>query len=152
MHEMLPIVTTAGKHNVTRQNVTVGNFWPMTEHPWQDLKGGWERLRWARQFRSPFETAEAAAESLGMKAGTYRAYERRPDSSKHIELDHQAAVRFARKFKVNWIWLLTGEGEPDSTDLSPAQERIIRATSGVSDEEVERAAAVIEAMLSKNVA
>lgn len=73
--------------------------------------------------------AEAAAESLGIKAGTYRAYERQPGSSKHIGLDHQTAARFAKKFGVNWTWLLTGEGSPDAADdtLTPVERRMIDA-------------------------
>lgn len=64
-----------------------------------------------------------------MKAHTYGAYEHRPDSSKHTRLDEQRAVQFARKFCVNWVWLLTGEGRPDAPDdsLSPTERRVIDA-------------------------
>jgi transcriptional regulator with XRE-family HTH domain len=112
---------------------------------WRNCEGSWDRLKWARMQR--FDTARDAAESLGMKEGTYSAYERRPDSSKHIALNHQAAAKFAKKFKVSWIWLLTGEGTPETDQLTPAQERIIAATSGKPAEEQERIAAAIEALL-----
>jgi uncharacterized damage-inducible protein DinB len=82
-----------------------------------------------------------------MKETTYSAYERRPDSSKHIPLNHQAAARFAKKFKVSWIWLLTGEGSPEADQLTPAQERTIAAMSKASPEEQERVAAAVEALL-----
>lgn len=92
-----------------------------------------DRLRWARiqwqESKGIKPDAGAAAESLGVKAHTYRAYERRPDSSKHTRLDDQRAIQFARKFGVNWIWLLTGEGRPDAPDdhLSPTERRMIDA-------------------------
>lgn len=73
--------------------------------------------------------AEAAAESLGIKPGTYRAYERRPGSSKHIPLDDQSAPPLAKKFGVSWIWLLKGAGSPDADieSLSPDERRVINA-------------------------
>jgi len=119
---------------------------------WTDCEGSWDRLRWARLAKTKFDTAEAAAESLGMKPNTYRNYEREPGGSRHKPLDHQHAIRFARKFKVNWIWLLTGEGSPDTPDITPAQERILQATRGASEEDQARAAAVVEAMLKKGAA
>ena len=119
---------------------------------WTDCEGSWDRLRWARLTKTKFDTAEAAAESLGMKPNTYRNYEREPGGSRHKPLDHQHAIRFARKFKVSWIWLLTGEGSPDTPDITPAQERMLQATRGVSEEDQARAAAVVEAMLKKGAA
>lgn len=100
---------------------------------WEECEGSWDRLRWARmrwqESGGISPNAEAAAESLGIKAGTYRAYERRPDSSKHIPLDDQTAARFAKKFGVSWIWLLKGEGSPDADmeNLSPQERRMIDA-------------------------
>lgn len=120
------------KHFVTRGHVPVGNVWAMTAN-WQDTEGTWDRLRWSRmrwqEASGISPRAEAAAESLGIKAGTYRAYERQPGSSKHIPLDHQTAARFAKKFNVNWTWLLTGEGSPDASDdhLTPVERRMIDA-------------------------
>lgn len=124
----------------------------MGDDRWKSCDGSWDRLRWARMHRTKFETAESAAESLGMKPNTYRNFERQPGGSRHKPLDHQHAIRFARKFKVNWIWLLTGEGSPDTPELTPAQERMLNATRGASEEEQARAATVVEAMLSKGVA
>ena len=120
------------QQNITRGDGTGGNVWRMAAR-WQETEGTWDRLRWSRirwqegQGVSP--NAEAAAESLGIKAGTYRAYERRPDSSKHIPLDDQTAAKFAKKFSVSWVWLLKGEGTPDADmeNLSPEERRVINA-------------------------
>jgi transcriptional regulator with XRE-family HTH domain len=81
----------------------------MADNSWRN-RDLWERVKWARTQR--FESASAAAEALGMKEGTYRCYERGPDSAKFIRLDYTHARRFAREFKVRWEWLLDGLGEP----------------------------------------
>lgn len=100
---------------------------------WQTLSEPHDRLRWARiqwqEAKGIKPDAGAAAESLGMRPHTYRAYERRPDSSKHTRLDDQRAIQFGRKFGVHWIWLLTGEGRPDQVDdaLTPVERRMIDA-------------------------
>lgn len=92
--------------------------------------------------------ASAAAESLGMNPGTYRAYERPDTASKHIPLTHQTAARFARKFGVNWIWLLTGEGSPDGQDqLTPTERRIIDAYREASEARQTAVADAIEQLL-----
>jgi transcriptional regulator with XRE-family HTH domain len=81
----------------------------MADHSWRNLEL-WERVKWSRARR--FESAAAAAEALGMKEGTYRCYERGPDSAKFIPLEYKHARQFAREFKVRWEWLLDGVGEP----------------------------------------
>jgi len=81
----------------------------MADNSWRNLEL-WERVKWARGRR--FESAAAAAEALGMKEGTYRCYERGPDSAKFIPLEYKHARQFAREFKVRWEWLLDGVGEP----------------------------------------
>lgn len=117
-------------HFVTRGDGTLGNVWRMSAR-WQECEGTWDRLRWARmrwqESNGISPNAEAAAESLGIKAGTYRAYERRPGSSKHIPLDHQSAPPLAKKFGVSWLWLLTGDGTPDDLELTPNERRLISA-------------------------
>ena len=128
----LPKVIGRRKHYITHGHGTAGNVWRMKAR-WQDTEGTWDRLRWSRmrwqEANGLSPNAEAAAESLGIKAGTYRAYERRPGSSKHIALDHQTAARFAKKFAVNWTWLLTGQGSPYASDdhLTPTERRMIDA-------------------------
>jgi transcriptional regulator with XRE-family HTH domain len=110
---------------------------------WKSANGGHERLQWARKS-SKFETAKDFAESVGMKEGTYRAYERRPDSSKHTVLDDQAAIRFGRKLGVSWEWLVAGKGEP-----RPDQnvERVVKALEAVPEDRRGAIADAIEALL-----
>lgn len=123
----------------------------MSKARWQDCEGTWDRLRWSRiQWQERIgvsPNAEAAAESVGKKPGTYRAYERRPDSSKHIALDHQTAIEFGRKFGVSWEWLLTGKGSPTDQQLSPAQERLVRALWDVPEERQDAIASALEALI-----
>ena len=65
----------------------------MADSSWKNLEL-WERVKWARSRR--FRSAMAASETLGMQAGTYRCYERGPDSAKYIRLDYEHAKHFAR--------------------------------------------------------
>jgi transcriptional regulator with XRE-family HTH domain len=81
----------------------------MADNSWRNLEL-WERVKWARSQR--FDSASAAAEVFGMKDGTYRCYERGPDSAKYIRLEYNHARLFAKEFKVRWEWLLDGLGEP----------------------------------------
>lgn len=152
MPEALPIVTLSRKCKITPCNVTVSNvLWMADEadQSWRDLQGAHQRLRWARKR---WQTAGGAvnggavhaAASLGMKPGTYRAYERAPESSKHTKLESQEAIRFARKFKVSWIWLLTGEGTP--FQLTPEQARVINAMMNLSDDQQKMVADMVEGL------
>jgi hypothetical protein len=121
----------------------------METNDWAGLREPWERLRWARIYWQrkigSAETVRAAAESLGEKEGTYAAYERPPDSSKHTVLDHQRAIQFGNKFKINWIWILTGDETP--FDRTPAQKRALEllalADENTQDEAVDIMAAVL---------
>lgn len=136
MRYSLPVVTLKGKSLITHGNVTVGNVGGMKDdNSWRGLKDGWTRLRWARerwqkQNDGSISTPAAAASAFGWQPGTYRAYERAPGTSKHIALDHESAQRYAQAFKVNWIWLLKGQGSPFKAELSPEQARLVAATSG----------------------
>lgn len=78
---------------------------------WRLLVGRWERLRWAR-LRAGFDQAKDAAESLAIKPGTYRTYEYPPGENGR-EPPLSELQRISRKYKVNWIWIATGEGTPD---------------------------------------
>lgn len=117
------------------------------DESWRDAREGWERLTWARRS-SKFETAKDAALSLGMNEHTYRAYERAPGSSKSTPLDHQTAIRFGRKFGVNWLWLLTGEGTPHG---EPVQEtpldRAVTKAKGAPQAQQDMIADLIERIL-----
>lgn len=119
---------------------------------WKRTDGTWDRLRWAR-MAAGYERAKDLADSIGMKEGTYRAYEREPGrSSKTTELDPQHAIAWGRKLKVRWEWLLTGEGTPwepslYSMDLSPGRAKLKKAVDQVPDEKATAIAEAIEALL-----
>lgn len=81
-----------------------------------------------------------------MKADTYRAYEREPGLSKHTRLDHERAQQFAKKFKVNWTWLLLGDGSPFDKE-SDAVLRIVKAMTGRSFEQQSDVADLVERLL-----
>jgi len=104
-------VTLHDKRKLTRCTafaVTVCNM----DDGWRRADEFADRLRWARtQMR--FERAGDAADSLGIKPGTYRTYERRKaDGGRLPPLPE--VQRIARKLGVNWPWLATGDGRPDS--------------------------------------
>lgn len=122
------------------------------EESWRQIETGedhaWERLQWARRHMTKFETAQDAAISMGVKPDTYRAYERPPHASKHIPLGHQMAAKIGKKYKVNWVWLLTGDETPDIAErLTPAQREIMGVTKEASPEQQQSILAVIQAML-----
>lgn len=141
----LLMVTRIVQPLVTRRNVPFGNVAAM-DSSWTECREAHERVRWAR-MHAGYPTATAAAESMGMRANTYGAYERAPDSSKHTELDDQRASQFAKKFKVSWIWLLKGEGYPLAESMTEAQQRVVRAMEGKSEDDQARIAAAVEALL-----
>jgi len=64
-----------------------------------------ERLIWARK-EAGYETAREAADALGIKEPTYMGHENGFRGFK------SSAETYARKFKVNLEWLLTGRGNP----------------------------------------
>lgn len=96
---------------------------------WKELDGRWERLRWAR-IQAGFERAKDAADSLSIKPGTYRTYEYPPGENGR-EPPLSELQRIARKLKVNWIWLATGDGSPDEDPI--ANERLAAAARKAGD-------------------
>lgn len=64
-------------------------------------------------MRAGFERTKDAAESLNIKPGTYRTYEY-PVGENGREPPLTELQRMSRKFKVNWIWVASGEGDPDA--------------------------------------
>jgi transcriptional regulator with XRE-family HTH domain len=87
---------------------------------WQHLEQPWERLRWARLNArpEPFDQLKAAAESLNVKPGTYRTYEQ-PKAEGGRAPQLAELQRFARKFKVSWVWIASGQGSPFDEPTSP---------------------------------
>ncbi len=117
----------------------------MADESWRKTEGTWDRLKWAR--KRVFATGKDAAEALGVPENTYRAYERQPDSSKHIPLTHVHAGHFAKRLKVRWEWLLKGEGEPWIPGAAKGKARAHKAIDAVSDDQAEVIAEMIERML-----
>ena len=64
-----------------------------------------ERLIWARK-EAGYESAREAADALGIKEPTYMGHENGFRGFK------SSAETYARKFRVNLEWLLTGRGNP----------------------------------------
>lgn len=157
----LPSVTWPRKHKITPGNVTIRNFRLMAHDgfraKWTTTSETHERLRWARMYwqiraRGGPGTAAEAAQSMGMKDGTYRAYERAPGSSKTITMDHQQAIFFARKFNVDWTWLLTGDGTPFDGQLTDEQARVVEVMGQVTADEQKALAAMVEAFIQQRKA
>lgn len=112
-------MTFHGKRNVTprvARLITVCD----TDQSWRELDELWQRIRWARA-QTAFGTGQDAALSLGIKPGTYRTYER-PKEEEGREPPLSEIQRIAKKFKVSWVWLASGEGSPTSELV--ADERI----------------------------
>jgi hypothetical protein len=145
MGETLPRVILDRKPFVPRGNGTFGNFLRMADESWRKLEGTWDRLKWAR--RQKFESGRAAATAMGVEENTYRAYERHPDSSKHIPLTHVHAGHFAKRLGVRWEWLLMGEGPPfPDMDPNSADARIKRAIEDKDDQQKAAIADMLERM------
>jgi hypothetical protein len=124
----------------------------MVEDRWQQLHEPWERLMWARERwqqegGAVDRSASAAAESLGLKEGTYRQYERRPGTSRWVPLDHQKAMQFGRKFKVSWRWLLLGDGTPFDESLAPEIDRLVEAVKQLAPDEQAMLASMAEGLV-----
>lgn len=70
-----------------------------------------ERLAWARESAG-FKTANDAAERLAIKPPTYYAHE---NGSRGFRAD--SAAQYAKAFRVDLNWLLTGRGQPKTQNL-----------------------------------
>lgn len=58
---------------------------------------------------------------MSIKPGTYRTYEY-PEGENGREPPLTELQRMARKFKVSWIWVATGQGSPDEGLVDPRAE------------------------------
>jgi transcriptional regulator with XRE-family HTH domain len=116
------------------------------DESWRELRDYGERLRWAR-MRAGFERGKDAADSLGMKAVTYRTYERR-DGPEARRPPLPVSQQMARKFKVSWTWLVSGDGSPHAPpgrgDLG---ERVERKIDELPEDKREDALAAMWAVL-----
>lgn len=75
------------------------------ERDWPE--GFAERLKWAR-MRAGYTHASEAARKLAVKPVTWRSWEA---GEREPELNEKQRV--ARRLKVSWTWLASGEGRPD---------------------------------------
>lgn len=149
------VLSSSRLHTVTCWGVTSRHM----ETQWALLDEPHERLRWARmhwqESRGIKPDAGLAAESMGIKPHTYRAYERPEDASKHSALSHQRAIQFGRKFGVSWTWLMEGKGTPfdiPTNELNETERRIVEAVRDVPEERQASVAAAIEALLKSQAA
>ncbi len=161
MPSTLPSVTHAHKLEITRGNVTPRNVQSMAKYvedpqlreemarsaaPGERLK--WARLYWQHQNGIESRTAKQAAEALVWKRvpiGPTNGLTP-PRSTRLCRIS--APLRFGRKFKVSWTWILLNHGEPFDQVLGPAQERVLRIMSGAADDQQETIADMIEAYLN----
>lgn len=81
--------------------------------PGMDKKPDWStqstRLRWAR-MTAGFESARSAAAGRGWVVETYKTHENGTRLKKGLSEDD--ARKYARAFRVDLSWLMTGAGEP----------------------------------------
>lgn len=105
---------------------------------WRQCRKTWDRLRWAR-LQAGFERAKDAAESLDVKPGTYRTYEY--DWTKDgREAPLSEYQRFARKFKINWVWLVSGQGSPfEGVEPDARVQALVEKSAEVPDDKLDDA-------------
>jgi hypothetical protein len=154
-HEaVLRCVRFSGKHILTRCKTTRRKIACMDDMQWLYLDEPHDRLRWARlhwqRKNGGATTARAAAEALGMQENTYSNYERDPAKGNNRGFDHNLAIRFGRKFKISWVWILTGEGTPFDVLAPPVsveQGKLLEMTQGRSSQDLQDVLNFVEAAL-----
>jgi hypothetical protein len=121
---------------------------------WSLLGHQWERLRWARLNRTNFQRAKDAADSMGIKPGTYRTYEHAPGEDGGRLPPLTELQRICRKYKVSWVWVATGEGTPDEgvvkdERVATMSERLGQIPEDKQDDAVRAALGVLDAFAKK---
>ena len=98
-----------------------------------DTIGG--RLRWARE-KAHFTSARAAAQAHEWNENTYKSHEQGIRQAEGLKRKY--VERYARAFKINPLWLMTGRGAAiaDETDA---------AWQAMTPEERERAMRLVKA-------
>lgn len=94
-----------------------------------------------------YERAKDAADSLGVKPGTYRTWEKSPaDGGREPPLTE--IQRMARKYKVSWVWLATGEGAPDIDPITNERiQAVTKKAAEVDESQKDQAWAAVMAVL-----
>lgn len=72
-----------------------------------DLDTPGKRLKWARENRTNYKTASAAARAFGWTLPTYFGHENGDRTP-----SRNAAKRYAEAYKVDWVWILEGGPVP----------------------------------------
>lgn len=140
-----------GKRNVTPCGRPLATLCRV-DSKWEHLASRPERLRWARH-RAGFDRASDAARSLDIKPGTYRTYDAdSADDGREPQLTE--SQRMARKFKVNWIWLVTGQGAPDDGQVvdervQEINDKVAKLPKDRRDDALDAALGVINAFANK---
>lgn len=104
--------------------------------------------------RTQFKRAKDAADSLGIKPGTYRTYEHRPGEDGGRLPPLTELQRICRKYKVSWAWVATGEGDPDAgvmpdDRLAALGERLGQIPTDKQDDAVAAVFGVLDAYARK---
>jgi phage repressor protein C with HTH and peptisase S24 domain len=84
-----------------------------------DLRTQAGRLRWAREAAG-FESSRAAARQFEWNENTYKSHEQGIRQAEGLKQRH--AEKYARAFKVNLAWLLTGRGDPKAPEQLSQEE------------------------------
>lgn len=145
----LQAVALSVKQLVTRCGVGPATLRRVEDHTWTEARELHERIRWARlhyarrQGDIIFRPTDAAR-SLGVKPGTYRTWEHPKDQGGR-EPSRSEVSKIAEKFRVSWLWLLTGQGSPYFDPQLEAQINIFQQKAATLPED-QRAAALTAAM------
>lgn len=122
----------------------------MADESWRQCNGTWDRLRWARRQRYGDKPAREVAEILGIREGTYNAYEGVPGQRSKTATPPVVKMRhIAKKYRVRWEWLLLGEGEPWLPSKDSPKARAKAAIDEATDEQAEAAADLLERLFGK---
>lgn len=73
-----------------------------------------ERLAWARE-QAGYKSAADAARALGIPYPTYGGHENGAKGGFRVD----DGLRYSKKFKVDFLWLMTGEGAPKKLKTAP---------------------------------
>ena len=70
-----------------------------------------DRLKWARR-QAGYGSAASFARAAGVPEVTYRAHEKGLEGSGGRGLSERAARDYAHHLGIDWVWLMTGAGQP----------------------------------------
>jgi phage repressor protein C with HTH and peptisase S24 domain len=82
-----------------------------------------ERLKWARE-KAGYSSPRAAAIAFGWNENTYKSHENGMRGKKDRPPSEDYVKKYAARFKVDFIWLLTGHGSPARRSVAKVMGRI----------------------------